>query len=49
VNEEFSGNCMSSYSGDREVLCGDCGHRSGAKNITDIEFFFYKNIIQIII
>jgi hypothetical protein len=53
VNEEFSWDCMSSYSGDREVFCGDCGCRNGAENVTHIvdcfELLFDKNIIQIII
>jgi hypothetical protein len=53
VNEEFSWDGMSSYSGDREVFFGDCGCKIGAENVTDIvdclELLFDKNIIQIII
>lgn len=52
VNGEFSWDCMSSYSGDREVFCGDCGCKIGAENVTDIidclNYYLIKTI-QIII
>jgi hypothetical protein len=44
---------MNSYSGDREVFCGDCGHKNGTENITGnvdcFQLFFDKNLVEIIV
>jgi hypothetical protein len=53
VNQDLIWESMNNYSWDKEVFCGDCGHKNGAENITGnvgcFQLSFDKNLVQIIV